>query len=31
MGSDGSKESCVRWGPDLPWEEAIFGGKGYPL
>jgi len=25
----GYKESCVRWGPDLPWEGAILrGGEG---
>jgi len=25
VGSDGSRESCLTWGPDPPWEGAIFG------
>jgi len=25
---DGPKESCVRWGPDPPWELAIWGERG---
>ena len=28
MGSDGSKESCLTWGPDPPWEGAILGERG---
>ena len=30
VGSDGPKESCVRWGPDPPWE-GQFWGKGAPV
>ena len=26
--SDGPREPCIRWGPDPPWEGAIFRGKG---
>jgi len=28
IGSDGPKESCVRWGPDPPWEWPILGERG---
>ena len=30
MGSDGPKESCLRWGLSPPWEGAILG-KGAPV
>ena len=30
MGSDGSKEWCLTWGPDVPWAGAILG-KGAPI
>jgi len=28
VGSGGPKKSCVRWGPDPPWEGAILGKRG---
>ena len=31
VGSDGPKESCVRWGPDPPWEGAIWRGEKRPI
>jgi len=29
--SDWIMESCIRWGPDPPWEGAILMGRGGPL
>ena len=31
VGSDGPKESCVRWGSRSPIESGNFGEKGHPL
>jgi len=28
--SGGSKDACIRWGPDPPWEGAIIRGKDIP-
>jgi len=25
------KEPCIRWGPDPPWEGAVWGRKGCPI
>jgi len=29
--SDGPKESCVRWGVQIPYGKGQFGGKGAPI
>jgi len=29
--SGGSKEPCIRWGPNHTWEGAILRGKGWPI
>ena len=26
-----AQETSIRWGPDAPWEGAIWGGKGRPI
>jgi len=31
VGSDGPKESCIRWGPHVPQEEAILMAEEWPV